>query len=353
MVSHTVPSGTNRLINRHFEAVPSELRLQASPATANKVKWTLAAAVVCTLVVTFTFMAGMGPKKHTVNVYGRALPNNGMMRADTEYECDADWYCHTAGANCDANNMVIGELDEVITERCEFRKMAHDLTSVATFLALAPEVKPSTWPCKRAVMDNCNDDMPYGCPYLELCGDSEKDDISDVITAASEFVPQQAESLTEYQDVWSAFSTENCPLAGSCTAEYDSNLCTKKGKMRLARRLIGKAMARVSMDIPTSHKVGDIINCLTCPVTVGKRDYVCMEKQMQEYLGGLLGIVFDSKVLLPKKRKFNDMEDAISKYNPAMSELAICHPLCKALLKGNIGIFTYAYESCCAAASYN
>ncbi|KAA8494678.1 hypothetical protein FVE85_2919 [Porphyridium purpureum] len=344
---------------QEFQVVASDLELNTADAPDRKIKWAVATSLLaCAMLGVVVFMSSATTTRQpNVNVYGKMLPNNGILRADIYYDCDTTSYCSTAGAQCETTTTglaVMRTLDAQVLSKCEFTKIAEDLSTPSTFLALAPKLEGYSWACKDLILQSCYDGMPGGCPYLELCGEAEENNILDVLTAASEFKPSDLNALEDYKQVWTALAEPQCSIALNCAGVvYDSSTCSKKTKSKFARRLIGKAMAKVNMDASTASKMADLISCMSCDINVGGQDYVRLDKEFQSDLGMMFGLEFDRKLPLAKTRSFKGVEDLKATIDPAWAEPAVCHPLCTTFLKGQLGIFTHVYQSCCAVAPYD
>ncbi|KAA8496029.1 hypothetical protein FVE85_2184 [Porphyridium purpureum] len=320
----------------------------SASALSRRSSWSVAASVVAVMLMTVAVVvvAPSLSKSNEVRMIGKPLPN-GMMRAT--YECDQAWYCAQSGADCSAG-VPIGGLDTAIVQKCEFHTMANELTAVSTFLLLADTVNGHAWTCKDMVMNSCSDNMPFGCPYLDLCP-GQQDELENVITAATEYTAGQAAIMPQLQQGWESFSGAHCGIAQTCSMAYDSNLCTKSTKMPLARKLVGKALAELTLADSTLVQMAETILCMTCEVQVGNQVYECLDEELQKSLGGLFGVTANNIQPLANKRTFTDVESIV--IDPEWTEAAKCHPICKSFKKGNVGLYHHVYEYCCAAATFN
>lgn len=348
MVTHTVPSsGTGRMMNRHFDAVPSELRLQTGSSTSSRTKWAAAAGVVALVLMTAAFLASAPPKKQLLT-YAKPLPG-GVMRVS--YKCDAPWYCATQGAQC--TNGVPVDVSKEVEEKCEKRNMLNELMNAWEFKAIGEELYPE-WTCPHNVLDVCGgEDLPFGCDYEAICA-GDLDMIEVVAAMAMDYKPEQSDQLDMIKKGMEGFSTEAKSIDLKCqTPTYDPDTCMSMNKLGMAKKVIGKVLSAEGMDEMTAAMISKQINSVMCETADGL--YTCMDKKMQENMGMVIGLAAARAKPMANKRAFTKKEDAKNAFSqdPTMASDLKCHEMCKGFKKANVPIFKDIHPMCCTTAGYN
>jgi len=347
MVTHTVPSsGTGRMMNRHFDAVPSELRLQTGSSTSSRTKWAAAAGVVALVLMTAAFLASAPPKKQLLT-YAKPLPG-GVMRVS--YKCDASWYCATPGAQC--TNGVPVDVSKEVEDKCEKRNMLNELMTPWEFKAIGEELYPD-WNCPHAVLDVCTDDNPVGCDFEAICPD-DKDKVEVVGAVAMDYKPEESDQLDKIKNDVEGYSTELKSIDLECqTPTYDPDTCMSMKKVGMAKKVIGKVLSTEGMDATVATLISKQMNSVMCKTADGQ--YICLDKKMQESLGMIVGMAAARAKPMANKRAFTKKDDAKNAFiqDPGIASDLKCHEMCKGFKKANVAIFRDVHPMCCTVAGYN
>lgn len=347
MVTHTVPSsGTGRMMNRHFDAVPSELRLQTGSSTSSRTKWAAAAGVVALVLMTAAFLASAPPKKQLLT-YAKPLPG-GVMRVS--YKCDAPWYCATLGAQC--TNGVPVDVSKEVEEKCETRNMLNELMTAWEFHAIGAELYPES-KCPHDVLDVCATEIPFGCDYETICPD-EMDMVEVVAAMVMDYQPELTDQLDKIKKGVEGYSTEEKSIELKCqTPTYNPDTCMSMKKVGMSRKVIGKIMSSEGMPEDVATMISKQMNSVMCKTA--DEEFVCMDKKTQESLGMLVGIAAGRAKPMANKRAFSKKEDAMNAFtaDPLIASDLKCHGMCKGFKKANVAIFTHVYPMCCTTAGYN